>query len=313
MAQPTVPPSGADAPADSATSDSFIDETLHELGVDQYFERISPLLTEYGVRAVGAIVFLIVALFFAKWIANVVRRALERARIEATLVSFLSKTIRIFILVLAVITCLSIFGVPSTMFATTIGAAGLAIGLALQGSLSNIAAGAMLALFRPFRLGDVVVLSDYTGKVIEIDLFTTRLDTGDNRRIIIPNSAVFGKVIENVTYNPVRRAEIKIGVDYAADLDHTRRVLEEAAARVPGRSEDPAPRVVLDSFGDSAVNWSIWVWAPNAEFLNVREATAREAWYALEKAGIGIPFPQRVLHLAAPLRVQHENSSPGER
>ena len=212
-------------------------------------------------------------------------------------------------LIIAAVTCLSIFGVPSTMFATAIGAGGLAIGLALQGSLSNIAAGAMLAIFRPFKLSDVVVLSDHTGTVSEIDLFTTRLDTFDNRRIIIPNSQVFGKVIENITHNKVRRAEVKVGVDYSADPDETRKVLMAAAQGVPGRATEPEPAVVLDAFGDSSVNWIVRVWAPTPDFLKVRDAANREVWYALAKAKIGIPFPQRVLHIKDPVRFRQEESS----
>lgn len=294
--QPSDPDPAATAPPAADAPAGRLDAVLNEFGVDGYMERVSPLLTEYGFRAVGAIVFLLFSLWFAKWVGNLVRRGLERGRVEITLVAFLSKAARIAIVVMAVVTCLSIFGVPSTMFATAIGAAGLAIGLGLQGSLSNISAGAMLAIFRPFRIGDVVVLSGHTGKVAEIDLFTTRIDTGDNRRIILPNSEVFGKVIENMTYNPVRRTEFVVGVDYGADLDRTRAVLEEAVQKTPGRAITPAPAVVLSGFGDSAVNWTIWVWAAKADFLSVKQAAAREVWYALEKAGIGIPFPQRVVH-----------------
>lgn len=299
---PTTAPSGGDAETAAASTQSssdqgFFGSLIHDVGVDEYVAKVSPLLTEYGVRAIGAIVFLLLSLWAARWASKATRRALDRAGIEATLAAFLSKVARIVILVIAAVTCLSIFGVPSTMFATAIGASGLAVGLALQGSLTNIAAGAMLAIFRPFKISDVVVLSGHTGTVAEIDLFTTRIDTFDNRRIILPNNQVFGAIIENITHNPVRRADVDVGVDYSADVDKTRSVLEQAAKSVPGRVNDPEPMVVLSGFGDSAVNWQVRVWSPTPDFLQVRQATAREIKYALDKAGIGIPFPQRVVRV----------------
>lgn len=302
MAPTTASPDAAAADTGAVATpppdEGVFASTMRELGFDQYVQQVSPMLTEYGVRAVGAIVFLLLALWFARWVAGVARKALDRAGIEKTLAEFLSRVSRIVILIIAAVTCLSIFGVPSTMFATAIGAGGLAVGLALQGSLTNIAAGAMLAIFRPFKLGDVVVLSGHTGIVAEIDLFTTRIDTFDNRRIILPNNQVFGTIIENITHNKARRADIDVGVEYSADVDQTRAVLERAALAVPGRVSDPTPAVVLIGFGDSSVNWQVRVWVPTPDFLVARQAIAREVKYALDRAGIGIPFPQRVVHLA---------------
>ncbi len=288
----TSGPASADGPARAGV----VSSAFERLGVGGYMDRISPLLTEYGVRALGAIVFLLLALWCARRAGVFVRKSLDKARIEATLAGFLASATRIVILILAVVTCLGIFGVPPTMFATAIGAGGLAVGLALQGSLTNISAGAMLAIFRPFKVGDIVAVCGHTGTIKEIDLFTTRLDTFDNRRIIIPNNQVFGSIIENVTHNDVRRADVDVGVEYSADIDRTREVLEGAARGVPGRAAEP-PTVVLGSLGDSSVNWQVRVWAPKGEYLNVRQATVREVKRALEGAGIGIPFPQRVVHV----------------
>ncbi len=298
MFAPILAQAASDAALDSAPAGSpgIIRGTLEHLGVDQYVDRVAPLLTEYGVRAAGAVVFLLLSLWVARRVSVITRRSLDKARIEATLAAFLANAARVVILILAVVTCLGIFGVPSTMFATAIGAGGLAIGLALQGSLTNISAGAMLAVFRPFKLGDIVTICGHTGTIREIDLFTTRLDTFDNRRIIIPNNQVFGSIIENNTHNDLRRADIDVGVDYSADLDRTREILERAAGAVPGRAADP-PVVVLKSLGDSSVNWQVRVWTPKTEYLNVRQATVREVKRALDDAGIGIPFPQRVVHV----------------
>ncbi len=272
--------------------------------IDQTVDAIGPLLAEYGLQVLGALVFLVVALFLSGWAARASRRALERARIEQTLARFVGKAVRIAILVLAIITCLHIFGVPMTSVAAVVGASGIAVGLALQGSLSNIAAGAMLAIFRPFRVSDMVVLAGHTGRVVDIDLFTTHLDTPDNRRIILPNNQIVGNVIENITRNPIRRVEVNVGVEYSADLDRTRDVLTRAAAAVPGCASDPPPIVRLDSLGDSAVLWKVFVWAPRDQFHEVRDAATRRVKKDLDEAGIGIPFPQRVVHMRGPITTE---------
>ncbi|MDY7096273.1 MAG: mechanosensitive ion channel family protein, partial [Acidobacteriota bacterium] len=136
-----------------------------------------------------------------------------------------------------------------------------------------------------------------TGKVEEISLFTSIIDTPDNRRFIVPNSEVFDNVIENKTYHPTRRVDISVGTDYSADLDHTREVLMAAAEAVPGRLEDPSPQVVLQELGGSSIDWSVRVWSTTADFWTVREATVRQVKVALDEAGIGIPFPQMDVHM----------------
>lgn len=273
------------------------DAAMRSGDVDQVVGLLTEFLVEYGVRAIGALVFLVVAMIVGRMAGGFVTSALQRAHIELTLAQFLGKIVRILVLVLGVVTCLGIFGVPMTSFAAVIGAAGLGVALALQGSLANVAAGVSLALFRPFRVGDVVVLQGFTGVVKDIDLFTTRMDTFENRRIIIPNGKIFGDVIENITYNPVRRVEVPVGVEYSADLDRTRQVLIAAAEAVPGRVNDPAPTVVLNGLGASSVDWLVRVWCPKDDFLKVKDAATREVKGALDRAGIGIPFPQRVVHM----------------
>jgi small conductance mechanosensitive channel len=261
-------------------------------------EKLEPEhLLGYLTGAVTVLLIVIVGWLLAGWLGRITRRAMERTQVDATLTRFFSRAVRWLILTLVAITVLTRFGVETTSFAALIGAAGLAIGLAFQGSLSNFSAGVMLLVFRPFRVGDVVEVGGVTGKVEEISLFTSIIDTPDNRRFILPNSEVFENVIENKTYHSTRRVDISVGTDYGADLDHTREVLMGAAQAVPGRLDDPAPQVVLQELGGSSIDWSIRVWSTTEDFWTVREATVREVKVALDAAGIGIPFPQMDVHM----------------
>lgn len=260
-------------------------------------DEIRAFVVQNGGRIVGLIVFLVVAWFVSGWVGRLVRAALKRAKVEETLAKFLSSLARWGLLVLALVACLSIFGVETTSFAAVIGATGLAIGLAFQGTLGNLASGVMLMIFRPFKAADFVEVGGETGKVEQIGLFSTTLDTLDNRRIIIPNGAVFGATIENYTFHPTRRVDVSVGVEYPADLDRTREVLLDAARGVPGGLDDPEPAVVLTGLGDSAVDWQVRVWANTADYWAVRDATTRAVKLALDEAGLGIPFPQMDVHL----------------
>ncbi len=255
------------------------------------------LITTYAVRVVGVFVLLGIAWMASAWVRRGVVRSLERARFDPTLTKFFGSAARWTVLVLAGLACLGVFGVETTSFAAVLGAGGIAIGLAFQGALSNFAAGVMLLVFRPFQIGQFVNVAGQTGTVDAIGLFTTTLDTPDNRRIVLPNSSVFGTTIENISYHDVRRADVDVGADYAASIDRTREVLEGAASNVPGRLPGKDIQVVLTGLGASSVDWQVRVWSPRADFLAVKEATIRAVKIALDEAGIGIPFPQRDIHV----------------
>ncbi len=254
----------------------------------------------YLLPAIKVIVILAVAYLLGKWIELMIRRSAERTRLDDTLARFFGKMAKWGLLVLALLAALSVFGVQTTSFAAVIGASALAIGLAFQGTLANFAAGMMLLIFRPFKVGDVVELSGVTATVDEIDLFQTTLDTFDNRRVIMPNGSIFGSTITNISHHPYRRMDVSVGVAYDADLDRTREVLEQAAASVEGRRDDPAPAVVLTDLGDSAVLWTVRVWADAAVFWDVRQATVRAIKQNIDEAGLSIPFPQMDVHLDQP-------------
>jgi small conductance mechanosensitive channel len=251
----------------------------------------------YGLRAAFMLVLLTLAWTMAGWASGVVKTSLRKLKFDETLTLFLAKLTWWGCILLAALACLSTFGVETASFAALIGAMGFAIGLAFQGTLSNFAAGAMLLIFRPYKVGDTVNVAGFLGKVDEIELFTTTIDTFDNRRIIVPNSSIFGAVIENVTYHKKRRVDVEVGVSYAADIDETRRVLTEAANATEGAYTEPEPAIVLVALGASSVDWSVRVWAPTSEFGDVKQALIRSVKMNLDAAGLEIPFPQMDLYV----------------
>ena len=260
-------------------------------------EGLLGLLYVYIPRVILFFVVLFAGFILAGWARRAVARGLTRTNFDPTLTKFFSGAARILVLVLTVIALLGYLGIGTASFAAVIGAAGLAIGLALQGTLSNFAAGVMLLAFRPFKVGDVVKISGETGKVDEIDLFVTKIDTFDNRRIILPNGQVFGNTIENITFHPIRRADVPVGTDYGTPTPDVRAVLERVAASVEGALPEPEPQIVLTNLGESSIDWEVRVWCPTPDFLAVRQRTVRDVKRALDEAGISIPFPQRDVHL----------------
>lgn len=257
----------------------------------------SHIAVYYGLRAAFVVILLMLALTASKWASTALEAALTRVRFDRTLTLFVARLLRWLILLLAALTCLSYFGVQTTSFAAVIGAAGLAIALAFQGTLSNFAAGAMLLIFRPYKVGDVVNVAGHTGTVGEIELFTTTIDTADRRRIFVPNSSIYGSVIENTTFHAIRRADVAVGVGYAADIDETRAALERAARSVTNALTDPAPEVSLSGLGASSVDWVVRAFARREHTGKVKEALIRAVKLELDRAGIAIPYPQLDVHL----------------
>jgi small conductance mechanosensitive channel len=251
----------------------------------------------WGLRVLGVLITLFVAWIVAGWSRKALVRSLDRRKFDVTLTRFFGNLVRYAILAGVVIGCLGVFGIQTASFAAVIGALGLAIGLAFQGTLSNFAAGVMLMVFRPFKAGDFVSVTGQMGVVREVELFTTEITTLDNRRVIVPNTSIFGNVIENFTHYDVRRVDVPVGVDYGADVDKTREVLEAMAGSIPGVLEDPAPQIFLGELGASSVDWQVRVWCRTEEYWDVYQAAIRAAKRALDDAGLGIPFPQMDVHL----------------
>jgi small conductance mechanosensitive channel len=260
-------------------------------------ETVTHVAENYGLPAVKVVLILLAAWILAGWIRRIVVRSMERSKIEITIARFIGNMARWGVLLLSVIAVLGIFGVPTASLVAVVGALGLAVGLALQGTLGNAAAGFLLLIFRPFRVGDFISAGGVSGKVFEIELFSTSIDTTDNRRIIVPNGAVFGATIENVTHHATRRLDVPVGVSYDAKLDETRAALNKAVELLETRLEEPAHAVVLSGLGDSSVDWVVRVWVNASDYWPTKEALTANIKNCLDEAGIGIPYPQMDVHI----------------
>lgn len=264
-------------------------------GVDP--EIVFGFATDYGIPAIKALLVIFLGWMIASWTKRIVRASMDRARIEPTIGSFTANLARWAVLALAAVFVLGIFGIETATIAVAFGGLALAIGLALQGTLGNAAAGFMLLIFRPFKVGDFVSAAGVSGTIVEIELFSTAIDTTDKRRLIVPNGAIFGSTIENVSHHSVRRVDVQVGVEYGADIAHTRKVLMESAKSIEEGLEDPAPAVVLNELADSSVNWTVRLWVNSSDFWPVRDKLTERVKIGLDEAGISIPFPQMDIHV----------------
>lgn len=253
---------------------------------------LSQTLVDWAGRILAVLVVFGIAWLLAGWVRRAIGTLLDRPYFDKTLSRFLGNLARWLVLVMAVVGCLAMFGFNITSVATVLGAAGLAVGLALQGSLSNLAAGVMLLVLRPFKIGDVVLVAGQLGKVDDIDLFQTKIDTGDNRRLILPNSSVFSGVVENITHHPWRRCDVAVGVAYSADTSATRAALRAAGEGLAARQPDRPVDVLLDKLGSSSVDWMVRVWVPTADFVTCKDQLIERIKLELDRARIAIPFPQ---------------------
>ncbi len=256
------------------------------------------LVTTYGLKVVGAIAILVIGICVAGWAARATNRALDRLdRIDLTLRRFFASAARYLILVLTGLVVLSQFGVQTASLITLLGAAALAIGLALQGTLSSVAAGVMLLLFRPVRVGDYVEVAGHSGTVRAVTLFVTELDTSDNIHVVIPNAQVWGAAVKNYSYNDTRRCDLVIGVAYEADIDSAMAVINGVIAADDRAMGEPEPLVAVTALGDSAVEITVRVWSQASDLWSMRLDLIRNIKLALDAAGISIPYPQRTVHL----------------
>ncbi len=288
---PATTPPPDPAPSSTPLATSF--------DIQEYLtaERVTELVQQYGLPLLFGIIILIAAYMLAGIANRTVRKSMIKAKVDETLSRFFGKIARYAVLILGVIIALGQIGIEVAAFAAILASVGFAVGMALSGTLGHFASGVMLLIFRPFKVGDVVNAGGVTGKIFEIELFTTAVDTPDNRRIIVPNGEIYGSTIENVTYHDTRRVDVAVGVEYSASIDKTREVLNAAAQSVEGILADPAHAVVLGDLGDSAVNWTVRVWVKTPAYWATKEATTRAVKQHLDDAGIGIPFPQMDIHM----------------
>ena len=255
------------------------------------------VLTPWILNVLGALIVLWVGNRIARWARGVVHRALERAKVDDTLVPFVSSCVYYLIVAFAVVAALGMIGIQTASIIAVLAAAGLAVGLALQGTLANFAAGVMLLIFRPFRKGDIIEAAGVAGAVDAISIFTTTLSSPDNVAIVVPNAAVWGQTIKNYATNSTRRVDLTVNIAYSDSiqtaLDAIKRVLD-ADQRV---LKDPAPVISVGELGNSAVKILVWPWCSKEVYWSLRWDLTRALKEALERAGCTVPSQQHDVHL----------------
>lgn len=265
------------------------------------FEKLLPQIQEwivfYGLRVIAAIAIFIVGRWVASGVRNTVKKIMTKNRVDQTLVSFMSSILYSIILIFVAIAALNQIGIQTTSLVAILGAAGLAVGLALQGSLSNFAAGVLMVILRPFKAGDYIEGGGVAGTVEEVQILTTHLISPDNKSIIVPNSKIMGDNITNYSAKATRRIELIIGVGYGEDLDRARVVLQEVLSQEKRILQNPAPLIAVKELAESKVNLTVRPWVKTADYWGVYFALLENIKKAFDREGISFPFPQQDVHL----------------
>jgi len=267
------------------------------IDMNELIELGKTMGVDFGVRMVSALTIFVLGRWVAKALVGMVKRMLARADVEETLERFLGNLVYFALLTVVIVATVSRLGVETTSLAAMIGAAGLAVGLALQGSLSNFAAGVLIVLFRPYRVGDFIDAGGVAGSVHEVQIFTTVLFTPDNRAIIVPNSQIMSGTIVNFSMNETRRVDLEAGCGYGDDLDKMRRVLTEIVEGDDRVLEDPAPTIAIRELGESSVNFVVRPWVKSTDYWAVHADVTERIKKRFDDEGISIPFPQRDVHI----------------
>lgn len=262
--------------------------------LDYWIDQAIGFATTYGLKIIGAIVIWIVGSWIIKKLLKAVRKILDKGHYEESLKKFLLNLMSALLKVLLVITLLGTLGVPTTSFAAVIAAAGLAIGLALQGSLGNFAGGVLLMIFKPIKIGDFIEAQGESGTVKEIEIFTTKLNTTDNKEIIIPNGALSNGNIVNYSTEDTRRVDFTFGVGYDSDIKKTKDVLFGVVNSHPLVLKEPATAVNVSELADSSINFFTRVWVKKEDYWTVKFDIIEQTKEALDAAGIDIPYPHQV-------------------
>ena len=264
---------------------------------EQVVESILNGITNFGIKVVAALLVLVVGLWLAKKAKALFVKMLVNKEVDETLVSFLSNLLHGAIVVFVIVTAIGKLGVETTSFAAIIASAGLAIGLALQGSLSNFAAGVLLILFRPFKVGDAIKVSGEMGTVVEVGFLTTELKDFDNIKLVIPNSTIMSGAITNYSANATRRINLTVGVSYSDDLNKTRRILLDLIVEDERILKDPEPQVLVSNLGESSVDFVVRAWVNSPDFWLAKCDLTKRIKESFDAEGISIPFPQRDIHI----------------
>lgn len=281
------------------------------MGITVSQEMLEQWVFDYGIRLVASLAILIFGWAGAKIIRRVAANIMARARFEQILISFLSNILYALVVAFVIIAALNKLGVQTASLIAVIGAAGLAIGLALQGSLSNFAAGIMIILFKHFKVGDFIEGGNVTGTVVDMNIFTTTLNTLTNEKVIIPNASLTSNPLTNYSGNLTRRIDHVIGVGYGDDMQEVRAALGRIIENDERILDDPAPFIGVDALADSSVNFVIRVWVKREDWGQTRSDLLQSIKEEFDRVGISIPFPQRDLHMIA--LPEQDNTTPSKK
>ncbi len=267
------------------------------MDMSQALEKVWELITIYGLKVVAAIVILLVGRIVAKMLASLVRRMMRKGNVDQTLQGFVYNMAYIALMAFVVLAALSQLGIQTTSFIAVLGAAGLAVGLALQGSLSNFAAGFLMIIFRPIRVGDYIEGAGVAGIVEDIQIFTTTLTTPDNKTVIIPNANLTGDNIVNWTVKGTRRVDLVMGIGYEDDIDKAKQIMADVLAKDTRILTDPPPQIAMVELADSSVNFVVRPWVKASDYWGVYMEITEQIKKAFDAQGISIPYPQRDVHV----------------
>jgi len=286
--------------ADTAETTNVVEQVTEILDpgkAAEYLDMGMDLAVQYGLKLLAAIAVFIIGKMVANWVKKLVTRVMTKGGLDQIIIGFSSSIAYIAMMAFVIVAALGQLGIQTTSFIAILGAAGLAIGLALQGSLANFAAGFLMIIFRPFKVGDVIEAAGVTGKVNAIHIFTTTLTTPDNKTIIIPNAKLGGDNIINYSTQETRRVDLTVGVAYDADLKEVRNILEDVVSKDSRVLSDPAHQIAVAELADNSVNFVFRMWVKSADYWDVFFDTNETVKTRFDEAGIGIPFPQRDVHL----------------
>lgn len=267
------------------------------IDIEKLIDTIVVWATTYSVKIVAALLIFIIGKWLSRRISALIKKILEKNHVDTTLSHFLEAIIYYALLILVLIATAGQLGINTTSFLTIVGAAGLAVGLALKDSLSNFASGVMLILFRPFKVGDFVTAGGVSGTVKRIDIFNTILHTVDNQKLIVPNSGVTGDIITNVTANNTRRIDFVIGISYSDDIPKAKQVLEEIMKEEKRVLDIPKTTIAVSELADSSVNLVVRPWVKTSDYWDVRFALTEKIKMTFDEKGVSFPFPQQDVHL----------------
>lgn len=262
-----------------------------------YFEHLISTGIEYAPKIAGAIIVLILGFWIVNRIAKLAAKGMKKSYMELELQAFLQSFISIGLKVLVVFSAAGIAGIETASFVAVLAAAGFAIGLALQGSLSNFAAGILVLLFKPYRVGDVIATQGYIGTVREIQIFNTIITNLENRQIILPNSSVINGPIENINFQSEKQLDLVFGIGYDDDINKAKEVLENVIKNCPGFLEDRDYKIMVKELADSSVNFGVRFWTKTEDFWDANFYVHEHVKKAFDERGVSIPFPQLDLHM----------------